>query len=238
MGPVNLFSDDLFLERLLQWLPHERLNTMALLSKRMVIFTDREKIQRINSKPYSGYSSLYDFGYRKMEVVGNLLLRNPNQLKSLNLWKFTITRLDLASILASSPSLVKLGLSNTSIDDEDCVAIARDLKNLTDLHLYECKQITDEGVLALSKGLPQLGTLGLSNCDQITDKSLFSIVTGMQSLKVLSIQCCHKITTVGVRRLCTDLPNLLWIDIRNSVRITRDDYFRLREDFPNISIIH
>lgn len=232
MISFNQFSNVISMGLLLEWLPNAKLHTMAVVSKQMVIFTDRERIRRINSKPHL---SLFYMGIQKIELLGNLLLRNPDQVKALDLLKIQMTQPDFVSIIKASPSLARLSVYSPPIGNEDCTMI-QNLKKLVDLHLIECTQITDEGVFTLIKGLPQLEELHLSRCDQITDASLSAIATGLQSLTMLDIAGCRNITAAAVRRLCTEMPHLHSIRISECFKIFRDDYFSLRAEFPRISI--
>lgn len=232
MIPFDPFSDDVFMGRLLEWLPHAKLHTMAVVSKQTVIFTDREKIRRINSNP-----NYLFHGFSKIESVVKLLFRNPDQVKFLNLTSFKITQLDFASIITSSRSLVRLKLYKHPVGNEVCALIARDLKKLVKLDISWCVGLTDRGVSELSNGLPELQILNLSGSHQITDASLTAIHTGLRSLRKLNIYKCIDITAAAVRKLCEELPNLQWLFIEmGSTTIFVKDFLKLREDFPHIDI--
>ena len=104
-------------------------------------------------------------------------------------------------------SLILTGCYNLT-DDRLCSALRCSLKELQELNLSMCKQLTDRAVLCLCQFLPQLVSLDLGGCSNLTDNALSSIERGLLNLQHLNLRSCRNLSDSGIALLCRQVTTL------------------------------
>jgi hypothetical protein len=139
------------------------------------------------------------------------------ELKVLDLSAFgnEVTNKHMKKIKALS-AIRKLVMRSAEVTDAG-VAHLKDLKELRELDLGECKRITDVG-LAYIKDLKELRKLNLSWCDLITDAGL-AYLKDLKELRKLDFMRCLRITDAGLAYV-KDLRELKELDLSLCRRIT------------------
>ena len=145
--------------------------------------------------------------------------QNCPMLKSLNLSIGILTNeLDDESItaLANCKQLTNLNLSNCEeITDASVTKVAQSCTSLTNLNLYGCEKLTDASVIAVSQNCPELKVLSLENCPAITDASITLIAQGCMQLTVLSLSWCQEITSTSVVKIAQCCPKLVNLNLED-----------------------
>ncbi len=118
-----------------------------------------------------------------------------------------------------------------------------ELKNLTSLKLFNCKQLTDIGELIspnlthLSLSccqhlnniseltLTNLSSLNLSGCDQLTDAAVKEIAAGLPTLINLNLGWCEQLTDEAVKEIAARLPTLTSLDLSGCKQLTDELVF-------------
>lgn len=122
------------------------------------------------------------------------------------------------------------------ISDEDLVIILKACGGVTDFVLDECRKIDDRGFFELAKSLLRLTNLSLSHC-AISDSALLEIVTRCRSLRVLNLARCEQLTEKGFRELAKHAFVLRELNVKdcNVTQTTIDEMHRIRP-FLHINI--
>jgi hypothetical protein len=81
---------------------------------------------------------------------------------------------------------------------------------MLEIDLQECRLITDASVIALIHGGRQLRELRLAQCNQITDDAFLSLPPTMKldTLRILDLTACHKLTDAAVEKIIDSAPRL------------------------------
>lgn len=133
------------------------------------------------------------------------------KLRSLNLSYIDLNN-DTFSLLGAIPNellpsaqyisyskLLKLDLSKSKLTDDSLRNIAHKLKELEEIRLQWCTNITDQGIIALVEACTFLKFIDLKSC-LIGDAGMIAIAKHSKQLRTLDISWCTDITDYGIQQ--------------------------------------
>eukprot|EP01117_Protostelium_nocturnum_P015992 TRINITY_DN6248_c0_g1_i1.p1 TRINITY_DN6248_c0_g1~~TRINITY_DN6248_c0_g1_i1.p1 ORF type:complete len:751 (+),score=167.64 TRINITY_DN6248_c0_g1_i1:1516-3768(+) len=153
------------------------------------------------------------------ENAFNSFLRNQSNLKCFSasdcLWLSSVT---LKTLSRCCPLLSSLMLNGSYfVDDEGLIQVSKECKNLKELSVRECNQLTDHSISSLFQNSVPLVTLDLCWCgltDISFDQMQKSELGGEKgTLKQLKLSWCNQISEDGMREGLKNMPNLVSLDV-------------------------
>lgn len=182
------------------------------------------------------FSSLVRRGIKRVQVLSlRRSLRDVVQgipdLESLNLSGcFSVNDATLAlAFVREAHSLTRLDLSLCKqVTDSSLGRIAQYLKNLEELDLGGCSNLTNTGLLLLvSWGLKRLRRLDLRSCWHVSDRGIGHLAghdletdEGNPPLEYLGLQDCQRLSDEALRHVSTGLKTLTSINLSFCVNIS------------------
>ncbi|CAL9182903.1 unnamed protein product, partial [Musa hybrid cultivar] len=167
----------------------------------------------------SGLQNVYEKGFW---VMGSTL--GLRKLRSISITCCNgLTDIALQAIAKGSPFLKHLFVRKSCyLSDSGLSAFAESAKELENLHVEDCNQITLIGVLgALSKCSPQLKSLSLVRCLGIKDTAFAPVqLPSCMSLRSLTIRDCPGVSSASLQVVGKICPQLQNIDLSGQVGVT------------------
>jgi len=112
----------------------------------------------------------------------------------------------LVSYLQGDSFIAICDLSETNSTDQKVCALIGACKNLKEVNLGGCRQVTDEGVSKLAANCPGLTEVDLSGC-QVTDEGVSKLAANCPGLTEVDLSGCQ-VTDEGVSKLAANCPGL------------------------------
>ncbi|KAF9421543.1 hypothetical protein HW555_002476 [Spodoptera exigua] len=113
--------------------------------------------------------------------------------------------------LARLRSLKELDISGCNRITDVSLTYAFNFKELINLNLSRCQQITHDGIEHLVKNCPSIEYINLIDCYNLNDEAVQEIVKNLQRLKHLELRGCNQLsdkTLEAVRAYCSKLQFL------------------------------
>ncbi|XP_038208357.1 F-box/LRR-repeat protein 14 [Zerene cesonia] len=113
--------------------------------------------------------------------------------------------------LARIKSLKELDVSGCNRITDVSLTYAFAFKELVNINLSRCQQITHEGIKHLVKNCPSIEYINLIDCYNLKDEAIIEIVKGLYRLQQLELRGCNQLTDKtldGVKNYCQKLKFL------------------------------
>ncbi|CAK1540038.1 unnamed protein product [Leptosia nina] len=115
--------------------------------------------------------------------------------------------------LASIRGLKELNISDCNRVTDVSLTYAFSLKELVNLNLSRCQQITHEGIKHLVKNCPSIEHINLTDCYNLQDDAIIEIVKGLQRLQNLELRGCNQLTDKTLEGIMTHCKKLKFLDV-------------------------
>ena len=115
---------------------------------------------------------------------------------------------------------IKLELCRNLFSNGSLDGLSFHFRELKNLDLNCCANVTDECLVDLATGCPHLGSINLTNGQYITDDGLAELVKGCHEINEIVLSNCYRITNDGLISLANNLPKLQLIDLTRCRDIT------------------
>lgn len=110
--------------------------------------------------------------------------------------------------------LRSLNLASCNRISDVSLKYAFDFRELEQLNLSKCQQITHAGISCILDKCPSINVLHLSDCHNINDEAINCIAMRLQRLTYLHIGRCSNITNASLRSIACYCKRLKYIDVR------------------------
>jgi hypothetical protein len=117
----------------------------------------------------------------------------------------------------SYSKLLKLDLSKSKITDNSLRSIAHRLRELEEIRLQWCTNITDEGIIALVEACTLLKFIDLKSC-VIGDGGIIAIAKYSKLLRSLDLSWCTDITDYGIQQFSAAIVGENTLNLENSIQ--------------------
>ena len=136
-----------------------------------------------------------------LEMYENQNFSNATELSS----GYSISRLK---------GLRVLKLSNCNKISDVSLTYSFKFRELKEISLARCQQISLPGINALTQNCPSLEILDLSECFNLNDKSVELITMNLERLTSLSIERCHQLSDYSLDYIAVNCKSLKILDIK------------------------
>ena len=141
-------------------------------------------------------------------------------------------------VTRSYPGLERITINKQlwrHIDDEDIEVIANNCRQLKQIDIANCGQITS--VSTLVRKCEELTHIKARGCYQLTDDSMKDIANNCSELKHLDVAYCNEITDIGVVSIVDNCPTLTAINVSGCNRITDSAILAIADECPNLTTL-
>ncbi|CAH0405356.1 unnamed protein product [Chilo suppressalis] len=165
----------------------------------------------------SGNSQKIHLGSRaEEEIVRDARRKRDVLLMCAKLTTDTFTGFSLARI----KGLKELDISSCNRITDVSLTYAFNFKELTNLNLSRCQQITQEGIGYLVKNCPSIEYLNLIDCYNLKDEAVAEIVKGLKRLQQLELRGCNQVTDKTLEAVLTYCKKLKYLDVQGCRNIS------------------
>jgi len=212
--------------------------------------TSLSKCSKLEKLSVGGCKNITDYGILPIST-------NCTNLQSLDLFSTKIGDTTLQNF-PISPGLHVLELARDTITDVSVLEIANKFRNLRQLSLFCCTDVSSEAVKKLFKELVNLQILDLSECAKIddsafdidlpnfeslnlmrifniTDKTIFQICNFCSNLKNLNLRTCNKLTEKSIAFLPKACPRLRTVNVKE-IQIAASVLHQIKQTYPHLGI--
>uniref|UniRef100_A0A914D6J5 F-box/LRR-repeat protein 15-like leucin rich repeat domain-containing protein n=1 Tax=Acrobeloides nanus TaxID=290746 RepID=A0A914D6J5_9BILA len=105
-------------------------------------------------------------------------------------------------------------------------------KNLTKINFYLTEQLNDDILDAIAKSARNLQQITLIECQNVTDQGIISITLNQKNLRFLELNSLSKFTSDGLKHVLS--PVLITVDLSSCAKITSDGIYHLVLNNPSI----
>ncbi|KAI5694623.1 hypothetical protein M8J76_005073 [Diaphorina citri] len=122
-----------------------------------------------------------------------------------------------------------------------CVCSAATVKNLFELELIGCNELTEAGLWACLS--PRIVSLTLSDCINIADEAAYHVTDAAlgffspkqsHTLTILRLNSCWEVTNHGIVNIVHSLPNLTVLSLSGCSKITDDGVELIAENLQSL----
>lgn len=124
------------------------------------------------------------------------------------------------SVVEACENLTELDLSNSMMNDDAMLLLARVCPQLQSLDVSDSPEIGDEGIVAIARGCPQLRKLAIGGPFELTDVSLVALGRGCPQLEALKLTECMDLTDEGLAAIAEGCPSLSTLELHVSQNIS------------------
>ncbi|KAK4261903.1 hypothetical protein QN277_004839 [Acacia crassicarpa] len=128
----------------------------------------------------------------------------------------------LSKACSSSLKTLKL-LDCCKVGDETIISLAEFCNNLETLIIGGCRDVSDDGIKSLAaSGRRNLKNLRMDWCSNISDSSLSCILNQCRNLEALDIGCCEEVTDAAFQLISSEEAalDLKFLKVNNCPKIT------------------
>lgn len=119
-------------------------------------------------------------------------------------------------------NLKVLDLSNCNRITDVSITYAFKFKELYDLNLSRCQQITHKGMKHLVAHCPSIEYLNLSDCYNLNDVAISTLVKNLRRLKYLHLKGCDQLTDKSLDSIKIECEKLKYIDLQGCGNLSSD----------------
>lgn len=178
-------------------------------------------------------SSFFDLQPHSPDDIKAVLLKNPWNLKHLELINFQLQNDELSAITKNLPALECLSVQSHNISDEGLEQLGKNCLNLKILQFIN-KNLTDSGLDKLTQNLPLLELISLEKASNITGAGIAAIACNCKNLRAIQIFYYTKITKENMDQLVENLPKLRYINVLVIEKIYAGQLPNFYQKFPQI----
>ncbi|CAG4989828.1 unnamed protein product [Colias eurytheme] len=116
--------------------------------------------------------------------------------------------------LARIKSLKELDISGCNRITDVSLTYAFAFKELVNINLSRCQQITHEGIKHLVKNCPSIEYINLIDCYNLKDEAVIEIVKGLYRLQQLELRGCNQLTDKTLEGVKNHCQKLKFLDVQ------------------------
>ena len=121
--------------------------------------------------------------------------------------KWESDRINWSTLLGlNMSSLQYINVQRCSIGDEEVLLIAHGCPHLSEIDIFDCKNITDVGISYLAASCSEMSRINLDNCSLITDIGISNLALSCPLLSRVNLSYCWLITDVGISAIGSSCP--------------------------------
>ncbi|CAG9796573.1 unnamed protein product [Diatraea saccharalis] len=159
----------------------------------------------------SAYRHKIHLGSRaEEEIVRDARRKHDVMLMCEKLTTDTYTGFSLARI----KGLRELDISGCNRITDVSLTYAFNFKELTNLNLSRCQQITHKGIGHLVLNCPSIEFFNLIDCYNLKDEAVEEIVRGLRRLQQLELRGCNQLTDKSLEAILTFCKKLKFLDVQ------------------------
>ncbi|XP_058833310.1 F-box/LRR-repeat protein fbxl-1-like [Topomyia yanbarensis] len=111
------------------------------------------------------------------------------------------------------------------------------LKELKEISLSKCQQISIEGIRSLAHNCPSLEIVDLSECHNINDKAIELLAIHLKRLQTLSLERCFQLSDFSLDYIAIHCKALRTLDVRGCRNMCAEPNLRLA-NVPTLRTVH
>lgn len=124
--------------------------------------------------------------------------------------------------LARMQSLKELDISGCNRITDVSLTYAFNFKELINLNLSRCQQITYDGIEHLVKNCPSIEYFNLTDCYNLKDDAVNEIVKGLHRLKQLELRGCNQLSDKTLEAISNHCCKLQFLDVQGCRNMSPD----------------
>ncbi|XP_019556634.3 F-box and leucine-rich repeat protein 13 [Aedes albopictus] len=111
------------------------------------------------------------------------------------------------------------------------------LKELKEISLAKCQQISGVGIKSLVQNCPSLEVVDLSECHNVNDKAIEMIAIHLRRLQILSLERCFQLSDFSLDYIAIHCKALRSLDVRGCRNMCAEPNLRL-VNVPTLRTVH
>jgi len=126
------------------------------------------------------------------------------------------------------------------LEDIAILAFANNCRNILEIDLHQCKEITNDPITALLQNGHCLRELRLANCELISDAAFLSLPSDRtyEHLRILDLTSCARLTDRAVAKIIDVAPRLRNIVFAKCRNLTDQAVFSISKLGKNLHYLH